>query len=270
MNVLFFGDIVGSPGITVVSDFLPKLVERFHVDLVIANGENATRGFGLNYGDARLLKDAGVDVITLGNHWRSRSSIEDFFEEVEGLVRPFNIREHDEAGVGYVTLDVKGVPVTVSNILGTAFMKETVNSPLGALVDILGEVPEGVHIVDYHGESTSEKSTFAHYFDGQVAAILGTHTHVQTADARVLPHGTAFISDVGMCGAFESVIGFEPQSVIDRIIMGSEKPMQIEQDAKRCINAVLLDIDEETGLSRSIRPLFYVEGKSLHYGEENL
>lgn len=270
MKVLFFGDLVGNPGITVVSDFLPRLVKHFEVDLVIANGENATRGFGLNYGDARLLKDAGVDVITLGNHWRSRSSIEDFFEEIEGLVRPYNIREHDTIGVGYVTLDVKGVPVTVSNLLGTAFMKEVVNSPLASLVDILDEVPEGIHIVDYHGESTSEKSTFAHYFDGQVAAILGTHTHVQTNDARVLPLGTAFISDIGMCGIYDSVIGFEPKSVIARIINGSEQPMQIEADAPRCLNAVLLDIDEETGLSRSIRPLFYVEGKSVFYGEESL
>jgi len=270
MKVLFFGDLVGSPGITAVSDFLPSLVKRYEVDLVIANAENATRGFGLNYGDARALKDAGVDVITLGNHWRGRSSIDDFFEEIEGLIRPYNIREHDTVGVGYVTLDVKGVPVTISNILGTAFMKEEVNSPMGALVDILDEVPEGIHIVDYHAESTSEKSTFAHYFDGQVAAILGTHTHVQTNDARVLPLGTAFISDIGMCGAYDSVIGFEPQSVIARIINGSPEPMQIDAEAKRCVNAVLLDIDEETGLSRSIQPIFLIEGKPLQYGEENL
>ncbi len=270
MKVLFFGDLVGSPGLTAVSDFLPKLVREFDVDLVIANGENATRGFGLNYGDAKTMKEAGVDVITLGNHWRARSSIDDFFEEIQGLVRPYNVREHDTVGMGYITLDVKGVPVTVSNLLGTAFMKETVNSPLVSMVDILAEVPEGIHIVDYHGESTSEKATFAHYFDGQVAAVIGTHTHVQTNDARIMPLGTAFISDVGMCGAYESVIGFEPQSVIERIINGSPNPMQIDAEAKRCVNAVLLDIDEETGLSRSIRPLFYVEGKPLVYGEESL
>lgn len=269
MKILFFGDIVGNPGVSVVSDVLPLLAKRYEPDLIIANGENATRGFGLNYKDATRLKEAGVDVITLGNHWRNRSSIDDFIEEIDGLIRPVNIRDYDY-GAGYVTLDVLGVPVTVVNVLGTAFMKEEVNSPTVCMHDVLDSVPEGIIIVDYHAESTSEKSTFAHYFDGQVSAVVGTHTHVQTNDARVLPLGTAFISDVGMCGPYESVIGFEPKSVVNRIIFGDPTPMQIAEEGKRCINAVLIDIDEETGLSRSISPLFYIEGKERIYGEESI
>lgn len=265
MKVLFFGDIVGNPGITAVSDVLPMLVRRFEADLVIANGENATDGFGLSFRDCARIKEMGVDVITLGNHWRTRKAIDEELEEFDTLVRPYNVRNYD-LGQGYVTVEVHGVPVTVTNLLGTAFMKEEVNSPMAALQDVLDEAPDGVHIVDYHGESTSEKSLFAHYFDGTVSAVLGTHTHVQTSDARVLPQGTAFISDVGMCGAYESVIGFEPKSVIDRIYFGGPSPMSISEEGDVCINAVVLDIDEETYLAKSIRPLFYVNGKERVYG----
>lgn len=269
MRILFFGDIVGNPGITAVSDVLPLLAKRYHADLVIANGENATRGFGLNYKDAQRIKECGVDVITLGNHWRNRSSIDDFIEEIDGLIRPVNVRNYD-FGEGYLTLDVKGIPVTIVNILGTAFMKEEVTSPSVAMTDVISSVPEGIIIVDYHGESTSEKSTFAYYFDGQVSAVLGTHTHVQTNDARILPLGTAFISDVGMCGPYQSVIGFEPKSVVDRILFGGPTPMQISEEGKRCVNAVIVDFDEETYVATSIRPLFYIEGKERVYGEEDL
>jgi len=269
VKVLFFGDIVGSLGITAVSDVLRSLVKRYGVDLVIANGENATRGFGINYRDANALKDAGVDVITLGNHWHNRRSIDEFIEEIDGLIRPYNVRDVDE-GRGLITLDVHGVPVTVVNLLGTAFMKEEVTSPSVCMYDIIDQAPQGIIIVDYHAESTSEKSTFAHYFDGQVSAVVGTHTHVQTNDARVLPLGTAFISDVGMCGQYDSVIGFEPKSVVERIIYGDPHPMEIATEGEKCINAVLMEFDDETFMARSIRPLFYIEGKERVYGEDHL
>ncbi len=269
MKVLFLGDVVGNPGITEVSDVLPSLAKRYEADVVIINGENATRGFGLNYGDARRLREAGADVITLGNHWHNRSSIDDFIEELNYLIRPLNVRNYDR-GAGFITLDVDGLAVTVVNILGTAFMKEEVASPIVCLSDLLGDLPEGIVIVDYHGESTSEKATFAYYFDGQVSAVLGTHTHVQTNDARVLPRGTAFISDVGLCGVYESVIGFEPNSVINRIVFGDAEPMQISEEGKRCINAVIMEFDEETFLAKSIIPLYFIDGKERVYGKESL
>ena len=269
MKILFFGDIVGNPGITAVSDVLPSLVEKHDVDLVVVNGENATHGFGLGRKDCQRIRDLGADVITLGNHWRNRSSIEDCLEEFDFLVRPYNVRDYD-GGRGYVTLDVGGVAVTVVNLLGTAFMKEEVNSPLSAMHEILDEAPEGVVLVDYHAESTSEKSLFAHYFDGQVSAVIGTHTHVQTADARILPLGTGFISDAGMCGNEESIIGFEPESVIERLVYGGPNPMAIANEGKRMVNAVLLQVDEGTYATTSIRPLYYVEGKERVYGKENI
>ncbi|MBR1846952.1 MAG: YmdB family metallophosphoesterase [Bacilli bacterium] len=265
MKILFFGDIVGNRGMTAVSDVLPFLAKRYEADLIIANGENASQGFGLTHRDCLALKDMGVDVITLGNHWRTRKSIDDDLEAIDTLVRPHNVRDYD-LGQGYVSLDVNGVPVTVSNLLGTAFMKEEVNSPSASMHEILDEAPEGVHIVDYHAESTSEKSLFAHYFDGMVSAVLGTHTHVQTADARILPQGTGFISDVGMCGAYESVIGFEPQSVIDRIYFNGPNPMRVDDEAEAMVNAVLLDIDEQTYLCKAITPLVYVNGKERIHG----
>ena len=268
MRILFFGDIVGNPGITAVSDVLPSLVKKHAADAVVINGENASRGFGLNYRDCQRIRDLGADVITLGNHWKSRS-IEESLEDFDFLVRPANVRG-EEQGRGYVTLDVKGVALTGVNLLGTAFMKEEVQSPVVVMQELLDEIPEGVILVDYHGESTSEKSTFAYYFDGQVSAVIGTHTHVQTNDAKVLPLGTGFISDAGMCGNEESVIGFEPQSVIDRILFGGPNPMFIAEEGPRCVNAVLLEVDEETYLTRSIRPIYLIEGKERTYGKESL
>ncbi|MCR5349037.1 MAG: YmdB family metallophosphoesterase [Bacilli bacterium] len=260
MRILFFGDIVGNPGILAVSDVLPSLLKRFEPDFVIANGENATRGFGINYRDALRLRECGIDAVTLGNHWRNRSSIDDFIEELDWLIRPCNVRNYD-FGQGYATFDVDGVALTVVNVLGTAFMKEEVNSPIVSVQDVLNDVSEGIVIVDYHGESTSEKATFAYYFDGQVSAVLGTHTHVQTNDARVLPQGTAFISDVGMCGPYESVIGFEPQSVIRRLFYGDAPRMEISEEGKRCVNAIVLDVDPETYLATSIQTLYLIDGK---------
>lgn len=242
------------------------MAKRYEPDVIIANGENATRGFGINYKDCLRLREAGVDVVTLGNHWHNRSSIDGFIEEFDWLIRPCNVKQ-DEYGRGYITLDVNGVPLTVVNVLGTAFMKEEVYSPISCVTDVLLEAGEGIVIVDYHGESTSEKATFAYYFDGQVSAVIGTHTHVQTNDARVLPKGTAFISDAGMCGANESVIGFEPHSVVRRILYGDPNPMQISEEGDRCINAVLLEVDEETFLATSIRPLYWINGKERVYGE---
>ncbi len=266
MRILFFGDVVGKQGIQALSDALPSLVEEFQPDFIIANGENASHGFGITHKDYLALREAGVDVVTLGNHWHNRGSIDDYIEDCPELIRPYNVRDYD-LGSGSTTFDVNGIPVTVTNLLGTAFMKEEVSSPVFCMNDIIQASPDGIHIVDYHAESTSEKATFAYFFDGRVTAVLGTHTHVQTADARVLPKGTAFISDVGLNGNYESVIGFEPESVIQRILFGNNHPITTEQENSiPLVNAVFIEADDETYLATSIIPIYRVGGKERIHG----
>ena len=216
MRILFFGDIVGKVGRKAVKDFLPKLVEKYHIDFVIANGENATHGKGLIEKHYNELIDAGVDCITLGNHYLSKKDINDYVDDATCLVRPLNLIT-PFGGTGSMMFDVNGIKVRVSNILGTAFMKEDVSSPYLSLKQLLSEVEPSIHIVDFHAEATGEKMCFGYAFDGEVSAIIGTHTHVQTNDARILENGTAYISDVGMCGAANGVLGFEKHSVMNKI-----------------------------------------------------
>ena len=269
MRILFFGDIVGNRGIASISSSLGKIKEQYKASFCIVNGENAAGGFGLRYSDYRLLRDAGADCVTLGNHYDDHHFVSDYIEETHALVRPCNLI-HFDYGYGSLVFEVEGVTIRVTNILGTAFMKEQVNSPMASLTDVLGEEKAMIHIVDYHAESTSEKATFAYLFDGRVSAVIGTHTHVQTNDARILPKGTAFMTDVGMCGNLESVIGYEPTSVINRIIYNGPVGVRIGEDGPLLVNAVLLDIDEATGKARNIEPIYWVDGKERTYGQKDL
>ena len=269
MRSLVLGDIVGRVGLSAVTDALPKIVKNHHVDFVIANGENVSKGRGITRKDYCALLDAGVDAITLGNHYHGKWEIDDYIDEADALVRPLNLLHYD-LGVGSATFDCNGIPLTVTNLLGTAFMKEEVTSPIVAMQMLLGDVEEGIHIVDYHAESTSEKAMFAYYFDGQVSAVIGTHTHVLTSDERILPKGTAFLSDAGFAGAYQSIIGFEPESVINRLLYGKGERMEIEEDCDTVVNGVLLDINDNTYLAESISTLTLVNGKEVLHGASHL
>jgi len=255
VRILFYGDIVGKVGRNAVHLSLNKLVEKHHIDFVIANGENATHGKGLSERDYHFLIDSGVDCVTLGNHWHSRQEIDEYLDDAEQLVRPLNLLNYHH-GVGSAVYDVDGVSVRVTNILGTFAMTETVGAPVPALEALLKEETEPcIHIVDYHADSTSEKAIFAYVFDGRVSAVIGTHTHVQTADARVLPNGTAFESDVGMCGDGGGIIGFEKRSVINKMVYGEKTPFAIDEKAPMMVNAIVLDIDELTLKCRSVETI---------------
>lgn len=255
MKVLFFGDIVGRIGRNAIKHNIAQLVEKHHVDFVIANGENATHGKGLIEKHYNELIDAGVDVITLGNHYMSKNGIVSYINEATRLIRPLNIL-NDVGGVGSNIFEVNNLKVRVTNVLGTAFMKEEVNSPYLSLKELLDENEEDViHIVDFHAEATGEKLCFANVFDGQVSAVICTHTHVQTNDAKVLPGGTAYISDVGMCGAANGVLGFDKNTVIGKTIFGNDQRFEIDNNDQEMVNAVVIDIDDETKLAKSIIPI---------------
>jgi 2',3'-cyclic-nucleotide 2'-phosphodiesterase len=261
MKILFFGDIVGKVGREAVHEALPRLMKKYDVDFVIANGENASHGKGLTESHYRYLVDSGIDCITLGNHWHSKAQIDDYIDDAENLVRPYNLLNYDH-GVGSASYEVDGVEVRVTNILGTAFLEETVSSPFQAANEAIALSENCIHIIDFHAESTSEKEIFAYYCAGRVSAVLGTHTHVQTNDARILEGGTAYMSDVGMCGDPDGVIGFEKNSVLQKIVYGTKTPFEINDKASKMINAVLLEIDEGSHKARSITPIHTIEEAS--------
>lgn len=245
MKILFFGDIVGRSGRQAIKQSIDNLIKKYQIDFVIANGENATHGKGLIEKHYNELIDAGVDCITLGNHYLSKNNINDYIDEASCLIRPLNLI-NSFGGVGSQLFDVNGIKIRVTNLLGTAFMKEEVVSPYQSLKQLLDDTigENSIHIVDFHAEATGEKMCIGYCFDGLVSAVLGTHAHVQTNDNKILSNGTAFISDVGMCGARNGVLGFEKNSVIQKTIFGNNERFTLDEKDDYIVNAVVLDIDE--------------------------
>ena len=261
MKILFFGDVVGIVGRNAIKHNVEKLVKKYQVDFVIANGENVTHGKGLIEKHYYELLDAGVDCVTLGNHYLSKDRILDYIEDADALVRPLNLLK-DFGGEGSRVFDVNGVKVRVTNILGTAFMKEESSNPYLTLKELIDSLDEdSIHIVDFHAEATGEKMCFGYAFDGKVSAVLGTHTHVQTNDAKILPEGTAFMTDVGMCGAANGVLGFEKSTVINKTLFGNPTRFDIDKNDTEMINAVVMEIDEVTKKCLEIFPIKIIGDK---------
>ena len=251
MRILFIGDIVGSPGRRGLAQAMPELQERCSPDLVIANGENVAGGLGITEKTAEQIFAAGVDLITTGNHvYRHRDAYE-FLDRCERIVRPANYPASNP-GSGHTTLDVAGTRVGVLNLSGAVELR-VARSPFAAAdVELkrLSEDGAELIVVDFHAEVTSEKIAMGWHLDGRVAACLGTHTHVPTADARVLPKGTAFISDVGMTGARTSVLGVRIEQALESF--RTQMPIRFETaDEDVWINAVLV-VSRADGLAESI------------------
>lgn len=259
MKILFVGDIVGKIGRRMLKTYLPNYVKKYGVDFVIANGENATHGKGLIEHHYHEIIDSGVDVITLGNHYQSKNEIRKYIDRVDNLIRPLNLI-NDFPGVGTAVYDVDGVSIRVTNILGSAFMEENVNNPYYEVLNLLAdEDPTNIHIIDFHAEANGEKLCFAFALDGKVSAILGTHTHIQTKDAKVLENGTGYISDVGMTGYADGSLGLDKVSAVKKYIYNSERKIDPPEEGRGIFSAVVLDIDENTGKTRSIFPIYFIE-----------
>ena len=251
--------MVGRVGRRLLKERIPYYVDKYEIDFVIANGENASHGKGLTRNQYFELVDAGVDAITLGNHYMSKSDILRYINQVDRLVRPYNLLK-EFPGEGSVVFEVNDVSVRVTNILGSAFMNEEVNAPYYSILNLLAEEePATIHIIDFHAEATGEKQSLAFALDGKVSAILGTHTHVQTNDAHVLPNGTAFISDVGMTGFADGVLGCTKETVVEKIIYGKQSKFQTPDEGRGVFSAVVIDIDDITGLANQIFPIYYLE-----------
>jgi metallophosphoesterase (TIGR00282 family) len=251
MRVLCIGDIVGKPGRRTVAALVPRIRHDLNIDAVIANGENAAAGRGLTAGTARELFEASIDVITSGNHIWAQADIIPMLEGEAPIVRPANYPE-GVPGRGLCTLG----SLTVLNLMGRTFMYE-IDDPFRVADRLLAGVPANATVfVDMHAEATSEKAAMAWYLDGRVTAVVGTHTHVPTADCRVLPGGTAFVSDLGMVGPRDSIIGVEVAPVIRKFLTGMPARFTVAEKSKTAVfNAVLVETDDATGRARSIERL---------------
>lgn len=252
MKLLFIGDVVGQPGRAALVQRLGRLIDRHAVDLVIANGENAAAGFGLTADTIRELHGAGVDIITTGNHVWDKREILASIDQQEHLLRPANYPSGTPGRGAAVYATAAGVKVGVLNLEGRVFMNN-LDCPFRTadvwIEELRRQTP--VIFVDFHAEATSEKVALGHYLDGRVSALVGTHTHVQTADERVLSGGTAYITDVGMTGSRDSVIGIRKELAIERFL--TQMPVRFEVAKKETVLCgVLIDIDAESGGAQGI------------------
>lgn len=254
MRILFVGDIFGRPGRTIFKELIPELVATHAVDLLIANAENAAAGFGLTPALADELLDLGVDVLTTGNHvWDKREIIE-FFQSSDGgaarVLRPANYPAGTPGHGVFEGATRAGVPYAVINLQGRVFLPDN-DDPFRKADALLSEIQARVILVDFHAEATSEKVAMGWYLDGRVTAVLGTHTHIPTADTRVLPGGTAYQTDVGMTGPYDSVIGVQKELVLQRFLTQMPSRWEPAQgDTQLC--AVLIDCDPATGRATAV------------------
>jgi 2',3'-cyclic-nucleotide 2'-phosphodiesterase len=259
MRILFLGDIVGSPGLSIVKRALPVLVPREGIDLVIANAENVSGGSGITPGNYKQLRNAGVDLVTLGDHIYKKKDIIPTLEKDERVCKPANFPP-DAPGRDYAVAPAKdGTRVAVVSLLGRTFMR-AVDCPFRAADRVLKELEGqvGCVVVDMHAEATADKYLMAHHLKGRVAAVLGTHTHVPTADEQVLPGGTAFISDVGMTGPYGGVLGRRVDRVLFTAVTFIPSAFDVAEEDPR-LGGAIVDVDPATGKATAIRRLMLDE-----------
>lgn len=259
LKILFIGDIFGEPGRMALERLLPRLRDEVAADLVVANGENAAGGLGLTARLARELWGCGVDVITLGNHvWKQRDLLP-VLDEEDRVLRPANFPP-GVPGHGHVIVEAAGAKIGVVNLQGRVYMNE-LDDPFRCLDGLLAGPLAAADcvVVDMHAEASSEKQALGWYVDGRAAAVVGTHTHVQTADEKILPQGTAYISDLGLTGPHRSVIGMDPRAAIRRFITQQPMRFKVAKGDDR-LQGALVEVDPSTGLAKSIKRINQAAG----------
>jgi metallophosphoesterase (TIGR00282 family) len=257
MKILAIGDIFGKTGREIIKNYLPKLIEEEKIDLVIANVENTTHGKGISRTHYRELKDSGIEVMTSGNHIFAVEETKKFINETPYLLRPLNSNPY-HPGQGTIIKEVNNKKIRITNLLGTTFMSMAAENPYYALEKILRSSKfekSDIHLVDFHAETTAEKNALVLCYDGEISALWGTHTHVQTADERILDHGTAFITDLGMTGPAKGVIGANPAGIIKRAKEGLPAKMEPHEDKedKGQFNGVIIEFDDISNRAISIK-----------------
>lgn len=258
LKVLFIGDVVGSAGRKALSVLVPVLKTQYKPDLIIANGENAAAGFGItkNVYD-ELVYDFGINVITSGNHIWDKKEIRKEMPELAKLLRPVNYPDC-KLGSGYRIDEVNGKRICTICLMGRTFISYNLECPFRTMDKLLAELKTkaDIFIIDFHAEVTSEKKALGFYLDGRVTAVLGTHTHIPTADAQILSNGTAYITDVGMVGSKESVLGMDKNIAINRFLCGVNEKFEVAEDGVTEFSAVLVTIDLNTNKAKNIERIY--------------
>lgn len=252
MNILFLGDIVGRIGRRGVGLLLPEIKKEFNIDLVVANIENAASGFGITEDVVKELLGYGIDIFTSGNHiWDKKEGIS-LLNTYENILRPANYPT-DAPGRGYIIISNFGKKVGIINIQGRIFM-EPIDNPFYVVKNIVEEIRKYTKIilVDIHAEATSEKIAMGYFLDGLVTAVVGTHTHVQTADERILPGGTGYITDLGMCGAYDSILGVDKEAVLKKFLLQIPQKFNVPEKGLFKMEGVIIEVEEESGKTKNI------------------
>jgi len=256
MTILFFGDIVGKIGRKAIKEILPRLKKKYEPDLVMANAENIAHGLGVTEKTIKEMAESGIDVFTSGNHiWDKEEILEILKENKIILLRPANYPP-GVPGVGHKLLEIGTKKLLVVNLIGRVFFREQFDCPFRKIDEILEEYKNeklnGI-IIDFHAEATSEKVAMGWHTDGRVSTLVGTHTHVPTADSKILPHGTGYITDIGMVGARDSVIGDDKENVLKRFLYQMPYLLEVPEEGICEVNAVLIEIDSKTKKTKEIK-----------------
>ena len=251
MRILCIGDVVGTAGCKFLRSRLPAFKKLHNIDLVICNGENSADGNGINPRSADYLFSSGVDVITLGNHSFRRPEVYGYLDDHPNIIRPANFPSGTTPGVGVCTVDMGYTTVAVINLMGQEGIADHLDNPFSCIDQLLKDIDAKITLVDFHAEATSEKRAMGFWLDGRVSAVFGTHTHVMTADAEVLPKGTGYITDLGMTGTIDSVLGVKKEIIINRFL--TKLPGRFEYADGACkMNCTLFDIDRSSGRCQSV------------------
>ncbi|NBJ68321.1 MULTISPECIES: TIGR00282 family metallophosphoesterase [Clostridia] len=259
MRILFIGDVVGSPGREMVQTYLPKLKEKYRPNLTIVNGENAASGKGITEKIYKQLLGWGAQVVTMGNHTWDKKEIYDFIDDANKMIRPANFPDNNP-GKGIAYVNINGVEVAVISLQGRTFLPPS-DDPFSKADILIKEAQQRTKIifVDFHGEATSEKQAFGWYVDGRVSAVVGTHTHTQTADERILPGGTAYLSDAGMTGPYDGILGVDREAVIQRFLTSMPVRFEIPKQGRTQLNGCFITIDDQSGKATKIERILINE-----------
>ncbi|MGO4887706.1 TIGR00282 family metallophosphoesterase [Anaerobacillus sp. MEB173] len=258
MRILFIGDVVGSPGRNMITTYLPRLKQKYRPTLTIVNGENSASGRGITEKIFKSFLDAGAQAVTLGNHAWDNREIFEFIDNTSLLVRPANFPE-GAPGIGSTLVRVNDIEFGVINLQGRTFLPP-LDCPFKKADELVTKLRKKTPyiFVDFHAEATSEKQAMGWYLDGRVTAVVGTHTHVQTADNRVLPKGTGYISDVGMTGPYDGILGMERDAVLNKFLTNLPVRFEVTKGREQ-LNGVVIDVDEKTGAARSVQRILINE-----------
>lgn len=255
MRILFIGDVVGSLGRATLATYLPKLKKKYRPQVTIANGENAAAGRGITGKIYKKFLQDGVDVVTLGNHTWDNKDVFEFIDDAKKMIRPANFPEQTP-GQGMVFVKVNQLELAVINLQARTFMV-ALDDPFKKAEELIQKAQQRTPLifVDFHGETTSEKQAMGWFLDGQVSAVIGTHTHVQTNDGRILPKGTAFLSDVGMTGPYDGILGMKREPIIEKFRSALPKRFEVVEEGRSILSACLIEIDDQTGQAKTLETI---------------